>query len=90
MLQHGMIDHYDSQVCRCRMLGHEVPFSYCRRMQQNLPCSKVADCWYNSIPVEEYLRSHFTDEEIEKIFAPPKQKIATLIDLIEKAKKNCS
>lgn len=74
----------------CKMLGHKVPFTYCRSMKEGLPCGKILDCWFEVIPVEVYVETHFTPEEKEKFLAPSKPKVATLIELIEKAQKNKS
>ncbi len=68
------------------MLGHDVPFRYCRTVN-GLPCSKIFDCWYQRMPIEEFIRQHYSQEEIDQILSPPKPKITTLVELIEKAKK---
>jgi len=82
------VEKYDSQEIRCRALGHQVPFHYCRSSNQNLPCRKIMDCWWERIEIETYLREHFTPEELNRsVFAKPKSKIVSLIELIERAKK---
>jgi hypothetical protein len=49
------------------------------------------DCWWERIEIETYLREHFTPEELNRsVFVEPKPKIASLVELIEKAKKNGS
>lgn len=68
------------------MLGHEVPFSYCRAAQNGLPCFKILDCWFEKIAVQEYLDLHYSAEEQENILKKPAPKVNTLLDLIEKAK----
>ena len=85
------IEKYDSLEIRCRLLGHQVPFGYCRSSNQDLPCRKIMDCWWKRVEIEPYLRENFTPEELNRsVFAQPKTKIASLIELIEKAKKNGS
>ena len=69
------------------MLGHEVPFSYCRSPAAELPCRKIFDCWWETFDVEGFIREHFSPEQIRKILAPSKPKTATIVDLIEKARK---
>jgi hypothetical protein len=45
------------------------------------------DCWWQRIEIETYLAEHFTQEELNRsVFIEPKLKIASLIELIEKAK----
>jgi hypothetical protein len=81
------IDAHDGRERRCPILGHDVHFSYCRHPGQELPCRKVLDCWWEAFGVEAFLRSHFTGEQIAGILAPPKPKVATLVDLIDQARK---
>ena len=77
----------DDVLIHCRRLGHGVPFSYCRMETRALPCFKILDCWYERFLVEEYLRGELTPEEWEEVFQrPPRPRMLTLLDLIEKAK----
>lgn len=82
------IDMYDAEEGYCRMLGHHVPFRYCRTMKSDLPCHWILDCWFERIPVEEYIKTYYNEEERLKIFERPKPKIESLIEIIERAKKN--
>jgi hypothetical protein len=78
----------DSYLIRCPRLGHQVSFSYCRFENNNLPCFKSLDCWFRHFPVEDYLRMELTPEEWQRVFeSPPKTKVQSLVELIEKAKK---
>jgi len=78
----------DDYEIRCRKLGHEVSFSYCRFESTGLPCSKTIDCWYDHFLVEDLLRKELKVEEWDRVFVnPPKPKMVTLMDLIEQAKK---
>tara|TARA_B100001971_G_C18222794_1_gene558324 strand:- start:138 stop:416 length:279 start_codon:yes stop_codon:yes gene_type:complete len=77
----------DTEKIRCPRLGHQIPFSYCRRENQGLPCFKTADCWHSHFPVVEYLRKELTPEQWKTVFMNrPKQKMLSLLDLIEQAK----
>jgi hypothetical protein len=79
----------DNYLIRCPRLGHQISFSYCRSENNNLPCSKSLDCWFQHFPVEEYFRAELTPEEWQRIFErPPTSKVQSLVELIEKAKKN--
>ncbi len=77
---------FDSQSVYCRMLGHDVPFSYCREVKDGLPCFKTLDCWFEKIPVQAYFNQHYSIEEQKQILKKPALKVTTLLDLIEKAK----
>jgi hypothetical protein len=73
---------------RCPRLGGEVTFAYCQREQGDLPCSRVILCWQAHFPVEEYFRERLTEEEWKACFDSPGQdKMTTLVELIEAAKK---
>ena len=73
---------------RCRKLGHQISFSYCRRENSRLPCIKTLDCWYDHFLVEEYFRKELTPEEWDKAFKRSgTTKMLSLLELIEQAKK---
>jgi len=69
------------------MLGHEVPFSYCRSPAAELPCRKIFDCWWEAFDVEGFIREHFSPQQVSKILVPSKPKTATIVELIEKARQ---
>lgn len=70
------------------MLGHEVAFAYCRAAGTNLPCRRIFDCWWEVVDIEGFVREHFDQSEINSLFAPRKDKMITLVELIEKARRN--
>lgn len=82
------IQQYDRRTVRCRMLGHELPFEYCRKGQGGIPCQKVLDCWHEILAIEDFIREFYTPEQIEEILKPVKPKMASLLDLIQKAKES--
>ena len=78
----------DDYEIRCPRLGHQISFSYCCLENQGLPCFKTLDCWYDHFLVEEYMKQELTASEWERVFGgPPKQKMLSLVELIEQAKK---
>lgn len=80
------MERYDEIDIYCRRLGHYVPFKYCRMINEGLPCSRIMDCAFEKFPVQEFLKENYTEEELEKIFLPPENKISSLVDLIERAR----
>ena len=79
---------YDTLEIRCPRLGHEVAFSYCRRESGETPCSRVLSCWQPFFPVAAYLKSCLPTDCWERFASQtPKEKVVTLIDMIEAAKK---
>ncbi len=82
-------DELDKEVLRCPRLGGEVPFFYCRTLQDGMPCDRIIICWELVFDIGSYLQEHYTPAEIQKFLHPtPKDKMTTLIDIIEQAKKN--
>ena len=76
---------FDEYKTRCPMLGHLVPFQYCRDGIGELPCRKILDCWHEHFDVHAYLREIYTEEEIALITAPPKPKLLQIIEIAAKA-----
>lgn len=83
-----MISQYDKLEIRCPMLGHSLHFSYCRSTVGENPCRRIFDCWFQRFPVQDFMQKHFSKEILDKLSAPPKAKMLSLIELIEQAKKN--
>jgi len=81
------ITAHDGRKRRCPMLGHDVPFSYCRQPGRELPCGKVGDCWWETFDVESFVRTHYSEDQIRQILAPPKPKALSLVELIAKARR---
>lgn len=81
------IDSHDNRKLRCRMLGHEINFNYCRTGVDNLPCRKIFDCWFEIFDIADFMRQHYSPEQIEEILSEPKDKVTTIVDLIRQAQK---
>ena len=79
---------HDDENSYCRMLGHHVPFRYCRTVNDQFPCRKIKDCWFERMEIERYITDNYTESERELIFSSQPQKISTIIDLINKAREN--
>jgi len=73
---------------RCPKLGGQIRFVYCLKEGGDVPCSRTIKCWQQYFPVEAYLRKRLTSAEWERCFQKqPKEKILTLVELMETAKK---
>jgi hypothetical protein len=72
---------------RCRRLGHIVQFQYCMECgDEELPCSKIVDCWWECFDIIEYLKNCLSKEDFTRLVNTPKQpKVASLVDLIKQA-----
>lgn len=83
-----MIEEHDTLVTRCPQLGGEVPFKYCRTVNEDLPCRRILICWEFRFEIGKFLGDHYSIDQIERALAPPtKTRIDTILELIEKAKR---
>ncbi len=80
-------EQFDTIECYCPMLGHALNFKYCRTMQMNLPCGRILNCWFEILPIQQYIGDHFTKEEQEQFFEPPKPKMQVMANIVKKVKK---
>ena len=81
------IEQYDERRIYCRMLGHELPFSYCRSTADGRFCPRIFDCWHGKIDVGRFIQTHFSDDEIREIIHPSAPKMHTLLNLIRNSEK---
>jgi len=82
-----MGSHHD-WIIRCPRLGGEVKFSYCEREAGELPCRQIIRCWEAGFPVETYLRNTLAPDLWERFCSQvPKDRVTTLLDLVEAAKR---
>jgi hypothetical protein len=80
---------YDHLEVRCPRLGGEVMFQYCKEEGGDLPCPRILSCWSSFFPVEAYLRDQISSENWDRFTGQvPKDKVSTLLELIERAKRS--
>lgn len=83
-----MTEEHDALVIYCSQLGGEIPFRYCRTVNDNLPCRKIIVCWEFRLEISEFLGKHYSIDQIERALAPPtKTRLDTILELIERAKR---
>lgn len=82
-----LIEQHDEKTIRCPRVGGYINFRFCRSENKLLPCRWIVGCWQMQMDINKFLDEHFSKEEMDKIFAPPKPKIESLVELIEQAKK---
>jgi hypothetical protein len=82
-----MVTEHDSLSRRCPMLGHEVPFSYCRQPGQEVPCRKMFDCWWETIDIKVFIAENYSQENQKTMTQPPKPKMLSILELVEQARK---
>ncbi len=83
------VNEKDSLEQRCPRLGGPVTFKYCRQSgEDEKPCFKIMDCWWETFDVKSYLKDNLSESDFEALItAKPPDKINSLIDLIEQAKQ---
>lgn len=59
---------YDSLVIRCPSLGGEVPFQYCRKLNEGSPCKRLPVCWAEKFDIFGYIKRFYSPEEIDGFF----------------------
>jgi len=87
-----MLNAHDNAIHpRCRRLGHEVAFGYCRQETGGNPCRLILDCWWEQFDVRAFLHAHLPAEAMSRVeqahTAPPPGKVLSLVELIEQAKQ---
>ena len=78
---------HDARRRRCPMLGHDVPFAYCRAPGADLPCRKIFDCWWEALDVASFIGAHFSEQQIAEALAPRPDKMVALLELIERSRR---
>ncbi|HOX27560.1 MAG TPA: hypothetical protein PLQ76_00245 [bacterium] len=83
------IEAYDSlSIWRCPSLGGPVPFSHCRKTNNNLPCQSIVACWSNQIDLQAFLSENYTHEELQQALGVPKKsRIETILEALDKSKQ---
>jgi hypothetical protein len=83
-------EHDQDLLLRCRRLGHEVTFGYCRQETGGKPCHLILDCWWEQFDVRAFLRVNLSPADmadVERVrSSPPPSKVLNLFDLIEQTK----
>ena len=86
-----MIGEIKDKLVRCPRLGDEMAFSYCLRESGAFPCSRIISCWSAVFDVESFLHKNMTAKDWESLNnALPKDKVTSLIEIIEAAKRKIS
>jgi hypothetical protein len=83
-----MIEEHDALIIYCPQLGGEIPFRYCRMVNENLPCRKIMVCWEFRVDIAKFMSEHFSIDQVQSALTPSsKTRLDTILELIEKAKK---
>lgn len=74
---------------RCPRLGHDIAFEYCLMSgEDDFICWKALDCWWEIFDVETYLKASLHEREYSRLAEKkPKNKVASILEVVEAAKK---
>jgi len=86
-----MLNEHDQDVLlRCRRLGHEVSFGYCRQEMGGKPCRLILNCWWEQFDVRSFLQAHLPEADMAQVEhasdSPPPAKVLSLVEMIQQAK----
>ncbi len=81
-----MKTRHDNMNGYCRMLGHMLPFRYCRSVNNGLPCRKILDCWYDRFSVQDFLTENYREDELKSVFTGYRGRLGTILEIIDRAK----
>ena len=83
-----MDTEHDHLERRCPRLGGPVSFKYCRQSGENeLPCWKVFDCWWEFFDIVPFLQENLPEDHFRELVTfRPKPKVSSLIEMIEQAR----
>lgn len=75
---------------RCPRLGGPVEFSYCRTCEdQNRPCFKIFDCWWEYFDVVTYMKKNLDKEEFSRLAQKKiKPKVVSIIEMIQEIQQS--
>jgi hypothetical protein len=83
-----MKTEHDHKITRCPKLGDEMTFAYCRREAGDLPCARIITCWQAAFDAASVLKGILSEEQWERFAgAKPKDKMSSLLEIIEQAKR---
>ena len=83
------VERYDQLMhWRCRQLGGEVTFRYCRKVNNGLPCARLITCWHTVFDVATFLAQHYDPQEIAAAWnQPAPEKMNHLLALVAEAQR---
>jgi hypothetical protein len=85
-----MDETHDQTSIRCRRLGSDVPFLFCRTEgEADEPCRLLRDCWWERFDILTYIRENYSPDVAERLEAdaPPPTKAVGLFEMIQQAQE---
>lgn len=87
-----MINQHDDLTQRCRRLGSDIDFKYCRlHAEQGQVCSSIIQCWWERFDVISFLKEHLSSDQLMALEQPQvKPKMTKLMEIIQEAQRRVS
>jgi hypothetical protein len=86
-----LTEHDQDFLPRCRRLGQEVTFGYCRQETGGQPCRLILNCWWERFDVRAFLQAHLPQDVMAQVecagTSPPPSKVLSLLDLVQQARE---
>jgi len=82
------LEQFDEKEWYCRILGHNIAFHYCRTMAEGLPCHRILDCWYELLPIQDFIARNYSQAEQEAIQQEPQSRLAIIAKTINRFDNN--
>ena len=76
---------YDSEEIRCRKLGHNLTFKYCRKESVDEPCGSIIDCWFSRTKILEYLNNQYGTEFLHEFINRKKNdRMSSILEILDR------
>ncbi|KPA16823.1 hypothetical protein MHK_003009 [Candidatus Magnetomorum sp. HK-1] len=87
-----MINQHDQLTQRCKRLGSEVSFEYCRvHAEPNNVCGSIIQCWWERFDVFSFLNENLPEDQFKALHQPQyKPKVTRIMEIIEQAQRRIS
>jgi len=84
-----MLNQHDALSQRCRRLGSEVTFEYCRlHAEHPKVCSSIIQCWWEHFDIISFLQMYLKQDQFEALQQPThKPKVTSLMEIIKEAQR---
>lgn len=78
---------FDQETVYCPMLGHSVPFAYCRQAGDGLLCTRIRGCWSGRIDISTFLERCYAIGPDQQIGSHKGDKMVSIYELMLQAQE---
>jgi len=78
---------HDQLAIRCRKLGHEVTFKYCRTLEGQTICPSIHNCWWERFDIDSWLKENISKKQYNELTnKKPTPKLNKIMEIIHSIK----